>query len=141
MENIRRCPVSDFPLSVYILLILLLLLFLVHQFAGLCSKQKQMGNICPGDPGAPRSSLSVCPPAAVLPLGGSSPTVPRQAFLPGCSPQVLRTRPRSGWGRGCCTRLLRKQAVRTHSPAFRHARPALPACATVICKARKYYYW
>lgn len=72
MENIHRCPVSDFPLSVYILLILLLLLFLVPQFAGLCSKQKQMGNICPGDLGAPRSSCKRLPAAFLPPSGGSS---------------------------------------------------------------------
>lgn len=42
------------PFSVYVLIILLLLLlFVVHQFAGLCSQQKQMGNICPGRPGPP----------------------------------------------------------------------------------------
>lgn len=32
----------------YMLLILILFLFLLHQFAGLCIQQRQMGNICPG---------------------------------------------------------------------------------------------
>lgn len=58
-ENMHRCHISDSypqppPFSVYVLIILLLLLlFVVHQFAGLCSQQKQMGNICPGRPGPP----------------------------------------------------------------------------------------
>lgn len=66
MENMHRCHVSDSPppFSVYVLIILLLLLllFVVHQFAGLCSQQKQMGNICPGRPGPPPGPrVSVCP--------------------------------------------------------------------------------
>lgn len=64
------------PLSVYVLILLLLLLFVVHQFAGLCSQQKQMDNICPGRPGmAPGPRMSVCPQPSSAPSGGSSSTV------------------------------------------------------------------
>nr|KAF6444178.1 hypothetical protein HJG59_008490 [Molossus molossus] len=58
------------PPSVYILLILLLLLLLVHQFAGLCSQQKRMGNICPGDLGAPGPRVRVCPQLPCHPRAG-----------------------------------------------------------------------
>ncbi|XP_036854225.2 ras-responsive element-binding protein 1 isoform X4 [Manis javanica] len=55
----------------------------VHQFAGLCSQQKQMGNICPGRPRLPLGPhLSVCLQLSSAPSGGSSSTVFRQAFLP-----------------------------------------------------------
>lgn len=87
------------PLLVYVLLILLLLLLLlVHQFAGLCSQQKQMGNICPGRPGLPPGPrVGICPqlslPPSPLP-GGSSSTVLRQAFFRDCrfqrGPEQLR---------------------------------------------------
>lgn len=60
----HRCRLSDPPL-VYVLIILLLLLFVLHQFAGLCSQQKRMGNICPGRPGRPGSPPER-PPAAFL---------------------------------------------------------------------------
>lgn len=136
MESIHRCHASDFPLLVYILLILLLLLFLVHQFAGLCNKQKQMGNICPGDLGAPGPRVSVCLQLSLPPSGGSCSTV--QAFLPDCSSRrSSRTRPRSSseGRKGARTQLLRKQAVRTTHGLLPH--PARPSLRVLLSFARR----
>lgn len=47
------------PHSVYVINIIILLL-LVHQFAGLCIQQKQMGNICPGRPALPPGPRITC---------------------------------------------------------------------------------
>lgn len=47
------------PHSVYVINIIILLL-LVHQFAGLCIQQKQMGNICPGRPALPPGPRRMC---------------------------------------------------------------------------------
>lgn len=159
----HRCHISDScpqppPFSVYVLIILLLLLlFVVHQFAGLCSQQKQMGNICPGRPGPPPPGLprvSVRPQPLPGPLG-------RQLFYctetrlssvtaaPSRGPMVLCP-PLGGWGAmgreeeaRWAPGASREAGGRTHCSPGLPARPSPGLARWRPCplQSTEFYYW
>ena len=144
------------PLSVYVLIILLLLLllFVVHQFAGLCSQQKQMGNICPGRPGPPPGPrVSVCPQLSLAPRAVALLLYLDKPFFRDCRtqqgpcgpPARPRGRGAAGEGRGGEVRAWASGKARQQDLSLAVFLPnpaqASPACAPVLCRAMKYYYW